>query len=85
MNVESPRATERATGRYDEAMRLFITIWSMKGRNEIDSMSMLAGMARALSFDSLGHQEMATGLRATYLKLEEIDRRLARIEGTQRR
>jgi hypothetical protein len=81
----SERPTESAAGWYSKADELFKMIWMMKGRNEIELMSFLAGLAQALHFSSKGNIDMATGLRATYLKLEEIDRRLARIEtGRQR-
>ena len=81
----SERPTESAAGWYSDADKLFETVWMMKGRSEIDLMSFLAGLARALHFSSKGNIDMATALRSTYIKLEEIDRRLARIEtGRQR-
>jgi len=79
----SERPTESAKGWYLQARDLFNTVWAMKGRNEIDVMSFLAGLARGLRASTLGNIEMATALRATYTKLEETDKKLARIEARQ--
>ena len=62
------------------ANSLFQTLHAMNGRGDIEAMNSFAGLARALSFSTLGNADMATALRATYLKLDDIDRRLARIE-----
>ena len=80
----SERPTDSAKGLYALANNIFQMLHAMNGKGEIETRNSFAGLARALSLSTQGNAEMATALRATYPKLNEIDKRLARIEGAGR-
>jgi hypothetical protein len=80
----SERPTDSAKSWYGMATNLFRTLHGMSGRGELEMKNSFALLGRAFDFSSQGHADLATALRATYMKLEEIDRRLARIEGARR-
>jgi hypothetical protein len=73
----SERPTETASAHYESAKQLFNMLFGMAGRNELEMKNFHAGLSRALSMHCDGDQAMATALRAIYIKLDEIDRKLA--------
>ena len=68
------RPTEQAIDYFKHAQR-----WSM---DEVLKFGDNAGIAQAIANLAYGLEHLTTGLRATYIKLEEIERRLAqRMQG----
>lgn len=80
----SDRPTEIAKSHYDNARGIFDLVFGVSGRNEFELRNYFAGLSRALSVSSRGDEAMATALRAIYLKLEDIDKKLVLLERAKR-
>ena len=77
---ESNRPTERAIQHYVEASNVSQQMTPNKDNNEL--IRYLGWIMREMA---KGDAESATGLRATYILLEKVDQRLARIEQSIKR
>jgi hypothetical protein len=75
----SERPTENASQHYNEAASISRQMTPDKSDNEL--IRYLGWILREIAF---GNQELATGLRATYIMLERVDQRLTRLEQSRR-
>jgi hypothetical protein len=75
----SEKPTEGAIKHYQEASNISRQMTPEKGDNQL--IRYLGWILREIAH---GNQELATGLRATYILLEKVDQRLARLEQSRR-
>jgi hypothetical protein len=82
---ESVRPTERAKYWYQAAQGVIAQISATVYKQNMDLPEMIRAHSWAMRNQLFGDQEIATGLRATYILLQQIDKRLERLEQAQRR
>lgn len=75
----SERPTESASEHYREASSISRQMTPDKSKNQL--IRYLGWILREIA---LGNQDLATGLRATYIMLEKVDQRLTRLEQSRR-
>ena len=79
--MDSDRPTEQADKLYEAAQ----LVLARAGRNSHNTDKFRQELAWGLTDMARAHRRLSTGLRATYILLEKIERRLDHLEQSQRR